>query len=298
MTSRPIMVDAVLDGVLTTRLASRCGISTPKVGTATQLSNPSDLFAWLDRFHNAPDQLSQDQRCSKKRSRLNGYFAAVEAQELYEEGRRGIGTWDDQAAGFDATVDDGVGGVGPLGYRIWRPRSGHRAWMVIALGCWSSRTRLDGHLMLNCDCQLKIQLRVGVVSLFCGWIWSIMESVSNGLSHNQARCRLLAWQDIENARKKACSPGVALGLLHAVDLFEARLSRSRRHLPRRGSFTRRPMPRTSMATRGRRSRTRLASRCGISTRRACHLDAASQGVGMYALYMYAGEAYAQSRWRR
>ena len=61
MTSRPIMVDAVLDGVLTTRLASRCGISTPKVGTATQLSNPSgkwyleenrgsveDLFAWLD----------------------------------------------------------------------------------------------------------------------------------------------------------------------------------------------------------------------------------------------------------
>ena len=41
MTSRPIMVDAVLDGVLTTRLASRCGISTPKVGTATQLSNPS-----------------------------------------------------------------------------------------------------------------------------------------------------------------------------------------------------------------------------------------------------------------
>ena len=26
-------------------------------------------------------------------SRLNGYFAAVEAQELYEEGRRGIGTW-------------------------------------------------------------------------------------------------------------------------------------------------------------------------------------------------------------
>ena len=80
--------------------------------------------------------------------------------------------------------------------------------------------------MLNCDCQLKIQLRVGVVSLFCGWIWSIMESVSNGLSHNQARCRLLAWQDIENARKKACSPGVALGLLHAVDLFEARLEKA------------------------------------------------------------------------
>ena len=49
-----------------------------------------------------------------------------------------------------------------------------------------------------------------------------MESVSNGLSHNQARCRLLAWQDIENARKKACSPGVALGLLHAVELFEER----------------------------------------------------------------------------
>ena len=45
-----------------------------------------------DRFHNSPDQLSQDQRCNKKRSRLNGYFAAVEAQELYEEGRRGIET--------------------------------------------------------------------------------------------------------------------------------------------------------------------------------------------------------------
>ena len=55
-----VVVDAVLDGVQTTRLASRCGISTPKVGTATQLSNPSgkwyleenrgsveDLFAWL-----------------------------------------------------------------------------------------------------------------------------------------------------------------------------------------------------------------------------------------------------------
>ena len=70
-------MDAVLDGVLTTRLASRCGISTPKVGTATQLPNPSDLFAWLDRFHNAPDQLSQDQRCSKKRSRLNAYFKQV-----------------------------------------------------------------------------------------------------------------------------------------------------------------------------------------------------------------------------
>ena len=90
MTSRPIMVDAVLDGVLTTRLASRCGISTPKVGTATQLSNPSgkwyleenrgsveDLFAWLDRFHNSPDQLSQDQRCNKKRSRLNAYLKQV-----------------------------------------------------------------------------------------------------------------------------------------------------------------------------------------------------------------------------
>ena len=63
-----------------------------------------------ERFHNSPDQLSQDQRCSKKRSRLNGYFAAVEAQELYEEGRRGIGTWDDQAADFEATVDIGAGG--------------------------------------------------------------------------------------------------------------------------------------------------------------------------------------------
>ena len=39
--ARRIMADAVLDGVQTTRLASRCDISTPKVGTATQLSNPS-----------------------------------------------------------------------------------------------------------------------------------------------------------------------------------------------------------------------------------------------------------------
>ena len=45
-----------------------------------------------------------------------------EAQELYEEGRRGIGTWDDQAADFEATVDIGAGGARPLGCRIWRPR--------------------------------------------------------------------------------------------------------------------------------------------------------------------------------
>ena len=30
-----------------------------------------------ERFHNSPDQLSQDQRCSKKRSRLNAYFKQV-----------------------------------------------------------------------------------------------------------------------------------------------------------------------------------------------------------------------------
>jgi len=30
-----------------------------------------------DRFHNSPDQLSQDQRCNKKRSRLNAYFKQV-----------------------------------------------------------------------------------------------------------------------------------------------------------------------------------------------------------------------------
>ena len=30
-----------------------------------------------DRFHNSPDQVSQDQRCSKKRSRLNAYFKQV-----------------------------------------------------------------------------------------------------------------------------------------------------------------------------------------------------------------------------
>ena len=30
-----------------------------------------------DRFHNSADQLSQDQRSSKKRSRLNAYFKQV-----------------------------------------------------------------------------------------------------------------------------------------------------------------------------------------------------------------------------
>ena len=30
-----------------------------------------------ERFHNSPDQLSQDQRCSKKRSRLNAYLKQV-----------------------------------------------------------------------------------------------------------------------------------------------------------------------------------------------------------------------------
>ena len=30
-----------------------------------------------ERFHNSPDQLSQDQRCSKKRSRLNAYFKQI-----------------------------------------------------------------------------------------------------------------------------------------------------------------------------------------------------------------------------
>ena len=30
-----------------------------------------------ERFHNSPDQLSQDQRCSKKRSRLNAYLKQI-----------------------------------------------------------------------------------------------------------------------------------------------------------------------------------------------------------------------------
>ena len=30
-----------------------------------------------ERFHNCPDQLLQDQRCSKKRSCLNAYFKQV-----------------------------------------------------------------------------------------------------------------------------------------------------------------------------------------------------------------------------
>ena len=50
-----------------------------------------------------------------------------------------------------------------LGMVLWAIGSGGRgvvivlesAWMVIALGCWSSRTWIDGNLMLNYDCQLK-----------------------------------------------------------------------------------------------------------------------------------------------
>ena len=50
-----------------------------------------------------------------------------------------------------------------LGMGLWAIGSGGRgvvivlesAWMVIALGCWSSRTWIDGNLMLNYDCQLK-----------------------------------------------------------------------------------------------------------------------------------------------
>ena len=46
---------------------------------------------------------------------------------------------------------------------LWAIGSGGRgvvivlesAWMVTALGCWSSRTRIDGHLILNNDLQLK-----------------------------------------------------------------------------------------------------------------------------------------------
>ena len=50
-----------------------------------------------------------------------------------------------------------------LGMVLWAIGSGGRgvvivlesARMVIALGCWSSRTWIDGNLMLNYDCQLK-----------------------------------------------------------------------------------------------------------------------------------------------
>ena len=46
---------------------------------------------------------------------------------------------------------------------LWAIGSGGRgvvivlesARMVIPLGCWSSRTWIDGNLMLICDCQLK-----------------------------------------------------------------------------------------------------------------------------------------------
>ena len=40
----------------------------------------------------------------------NEGFSGIRTVELYEEGRRGIGTWDDQAADFEATVDIGAGG--------------------------------------------------------------------------------------------------------------------------------------------------------------------------------------------
>ena len=53
-----------------------------------------------ERFHNSPDQLSQDQRCSKKRSRLNAYFKQVFGHNN--------GTWDYWETGEMLTLSPGI----------------------------------------------------------------------------------------------------------------------------------------------------------------------------------------------
>ena len=50
-------------------------MASPRNWNRSEMQLAFDEFK--ERFHNSPDQLSQDQRCSKKRSRLNAYFKQV-----------------------------------------------------------------------------------------------------------------------------------------------------------------------------------------------------------------------------
>ena len=57
------------------RWAECIWVAPPRNRNRSEMQLAFDEFK--DRFHNSPDQLSQDQRCSKKRSRLNAYFKQV-----------------------------------------------------------------------------------------------------------------------------------------------------------------------------------------------------------------------------
>ena len=50
-------------------------VAPPRNRNRSEMQLAFDEFK--GRFHNAPDQLSQDQRCNKKRSRLNAYLKQV-----------------------------------------------------------------------------------------------------------------------------------------------------------------------------------------------------------------------------
>ena len=57
------------------RWAECIWVAPPRNRNRSEMQLACDEFK--DRFHNSPDQLSQDQRCSKKRSRLNAYLKQV-----------------------------------------------------------------------------------------------------------------------------------------------------------------------------------------------------------------------------
>ena len=57
------------------RWAECIWVAPPRNRNRSEMQLAFDEFK--DRFHNSPDQLSQDQRCNKKRSRLYAYFKQV-----------------------------------------------------------------------------------------------------------------------------------------------------------------------------------------------------------------------------
>ena len=57
------------------RWAECIWVAPPRNRNRSEMQLAFDEFK--DRFHNSPDQLSQDQRCRKKRSRLNAYLKQV-----------------------------------------------------------------------------------------------------------------------------------------------------------------------------------------------------------------------------
>ena len=57
------------------RWAECLKVASPRNRNRSEMQLAFDEFQ--ERFHNSPDQLSQDQRCNKKRSRLNAYLKQV-----------------------------------------------------------------------------------------------------------------------------------------------------------------------------------------------------------------------------